>query len=76
MDQERQEYIRNKVQDATAWSFEAFTFEEIIEDTGLSSQDVQWAKDNLEWKVVFIDESQRGNGAETRALEEYESALA
>ena len=76
MDQERQEYIRTKVQDTAAWAFEAITFEDIIEDTGLSSRDVQWAKENLEWKIVFIDESQRGDGAETRALEAYERALA
>ena len=76
MNQERQEYIRTKVQDTTAWIFESYTFEDVIEDTGLSSRDVQWAKDNLDWKIVFIDESQRGDGAETRALEEYERALA
>lgn len=53
MDAMRQEQIRMKVQDATSWQFEAYTFEDVIEDSGLSSQDVEWAKENLDWKVYI-----------------------
>lgn len=55
MDIIEQERIREKIQDVTAWAFEAFTFEDIIEDSGLSSQDVAWAKENLDWTIIQLD---------------------
>ncbi len=55
-DKVEQERIRERVQNCTAWAFEAFTFEDIIEDSGLSSQDVAWAKENLDWKVYNKEE--------------------
>ena len=55
MDIIEQERIREKIQDVTAWAFEAFTFEDIIEDSGLSSQDVAWAKENLDWTIIRLD---------------------
>lgn len=55
-----QEYIRSKVENAVGYSFEMFSFENIIEEVAvgfnLSREELLWAKANLDWKVVILDE--------------------
>lgn len=50
----REEYIRQEVQDVMANSMACYGFENVIDDSGLSKADKEWAKKNLDWKVVRI----------------------
>jgi hypothetical protein len=56
MDKADIEYIREKVQDAVAWSMASFTILDLIDTVDkLTEEEKEWARKHLDWQVYVID---------------------
>ena len=54
---EEAEYIRQKIQDAVAWSFESYSFSDVINDTELSDEEKEWALENITWGISLVEDA-------------------
>ena len=54
MDDALAEYIREKVQESLGHSFASYSFLDVIDDTEISDDEREWAKEHLDWTVVIL----------------------